>query len=68
MWRVTAWLSMCNKHFKCKYTYKYRLFESVICGFWSVTKELLPFAVVTEFQKKSRSLNIVLYGNLLCWY
>jgi hypothetical protein len=39
MWRVTAWLNMCNKHFKCKYMYKYTLFESVICGFWSVTNE-----------------------------
>jgi hypothetical protein len=66
MWRVTAWLSMCNKHFKCKYTYKCILFESVICWFWSVTKELLPFAVVTEFQKSSSSsLNVVLYDNWL---
>jgi len=63
MWRVTAWLSMCNKHFKCKYTYKYTLFESVICGFWSVTKGLLPFAVVTEFQKSSRSSLCVVYDN-----
>lgn len=64
MWRVAAWLSMCNKHFKCKYTYKYILFESVICGFWSVKKELLPFAIVTEFQKSSRSnLNVMLYDN-----
>ena len=66
MWRVTAWLSMCNKHFKSKYTYKYILFESVICEFWSVTKEILPFAVVTEFQKSSRSsLNVVLYDRQL---
>lgn len=69
MWRVTAWLMMCNKHFNCKYTYKYILFESVICELWSVTKELLPFAVVTEFEKSSRSSpNVVLYANWLCWY
>jgi hypothetical protein len=61
MWRVTAWLSMCNKHFTCKYTYKCILFESVICGFWSVAKELLPFAVVTitEEQQKFPECSVV---------
>jgi hypothetical protein len=54
MWRVTAWLSMCNKPFKCKYTCKYILFEPVICGFWSVTKALLPLAVVNRISEEQQ--------------
>jgi hypothetical protein len=66
MWRVTAWLSMCNKYFTCKYTYKCILFKLVMCGFWSVTEELLPFAVLTELQKRGSSLLSVVFMVIDC--